>query len=225
MKGNRTGELLGFIDWVWIGEHWGLFASRLGEHLYLSLIPVVLGLLISLPLGLACVRWPRIYPPVLGATSVLYALPSLALFVLLLDFTGLSPATAIIPLTLYTLSVLVRNVVDGLRSVPEPVRQAASAMGFGATRRLLQVDLPIAVPLVVAGVRIATVASISLVSVASLVGFGGLGRLFTDGFQRSFPTPIVMGIVLTVALAVTADGLLVLAQRLLTPWARARRGS
>ncbi|KWX00419.1 ABC transporter permease [Carbonactinospora thermoautotrophica] len=211
------------MRWDWVGSHLDLFAKLLAQHVYLSVTPVLYGLLISLPLGLACVRWPRIYPPVLAATSVLYALPSIALFVFLLDYTGLAPATAIIPLTVYTLSVLIRNVVDGLRSVPEPVRQAATAMGFGAARRLVQVELPIATPIVIAGLRVATVSNISLVSIGSLIGLGGLGQLFTDGFQRSFPTPIIVGIVLTIALAVLADGLLVLLQRLLTPWTRARR--
>jgi osmoprotectant transport system permease protein len=211
-----------WIRWDWIASHGDLFAQLLGEHVYLAIAPVLWGLAISLPLGLACVRWPRIYPPVLATTSILYALPSIALFVLLLDFTGLSPATAIIPLTIYTLSILVRNVVDGLRSVSESVRQSAVAMGFTGLRRLLQVDLPIAAPVIMAGLRVATVSNISLVSVASLIGIGGLGQLFIDGFQRDFPTPIVVGMVLTIVLAVAADAILVGAQRLLTPWARTR---
>jgi osmoprotectant transport system permease protein len=208
------------MNWEWIADHIGLFGELLTEHLYLAVLPVVYGLSISIPLGIACVRWPRLYPPVLASTSILYALPSIALFVFLLDYTGLSAATAIIPLTVYTLSVLVRNVVDGLRSVPESVRQSAIAMGFSSLRRLVQIELPVAVPVVIAGVRIATVSNISLVSIASLIGLGGLGQLFTDGFQRGFATPIVVGIALTVALAVTADTLLVAAQRVLTPWAR-----
>jgi osmoprotectant transport system permease protein len=116
--------------------------------------------------------------------------------------------------------VLVRNVVDGLRSVPDHVRQAAVAMGFSPARRLVQVELPVAVPVVFAGLRVATVANISLVSIGSLIGISGLGQLFVDGIQRNFPTPIVVGIVLTVALAVLADFILVALQRLLTPWSR-----
>lgn len=211
--------------WDWITNNPDLLWELLSQHLYMSVMPVVYGLLISLPLGMACVRWPRVYPPVLATTSVMYALPSIALFVILIDYTGFSPQTVIIPLTTYTLSVLVRNVVDGLRAVPDPVRQAAVAMGYGTFRRLVRVELPIAVPVVIAGVRVATVANISLVSVGSLIGLGGLGQLFTDGFQRSFATPIVVGIVLTVVLAVTADALLVLTQRVLTPWTRAREAS
>jgi osmoprotectant transport system permease protein len=210
------------VKWDWIPDHFGYLGSKLAEHAVLAFVPVLLGLLIAVPLGVLCVQWPRLYPPVLATTSILYAIPSIALFVFLVSYTGLNKPTAIIPLTLYTLSVLIRNVVDGLRSVPDSVRQAATAMGFTGVRRLLRVDLPIAVPVVIAGLRVATVASISLVSVASLIGLGGLGELFTDGFQRSFLTPIVVGIVLTVALAVAADLILVGAQRVLTPWARGR---
>jgi osmoprotectant transport system permease protein len=211
-----------WLDWHWLASHGDLFADKAGDHLYLSVVPVICGLLISLPLGLACVRWPRIYPPVLGTTSVLYALPSLALFVLLIDFTGLEPVTVMIPLTIYTLSVLVPNVVDGVRSVPDPVRQAATAMGFAGARRLVQVELPIATPVIMAGLRVATVANISLVSVGAIIGIGGLGELFTEGFQKDFPTEIAAGVALTVALAVAADAVLVLLQRVLTPWSRAR---
>ena len=209
--------------WSWIGSHTDLLGQLLGQHIYLALVPVLLGLAISLPLGLCCVRWPRIYPVVLALTSTLYALPSLALFVVLIQYTGFSAWTVILPLTVYTLAVLVRNVVDGLRSVPDHVRQAAVAMGFSVARRLVQVELPVAVPVVFAGLRVATVANISLVSIGSLIGISGLGQLFIDGIQRDFPTPIVVGIVLTVALAVLADLVLVLLQRVLTPWSRTRR--
>jgi osmoprotectant transport system permease protein len=213
------------MDWEWVGSHGPLFVDRLREHIPMSVLPVLFGLLISVPLGIACVRWPRLYPPVLALTSVLYALPSIALFAILVNFTGLEPVTAIIPLTLYTLSVLLRNVVDGLRAVPESVRQSAVAMGFSPLRRLVQVELPIAAPVVIAGTRVATVSNISLVSVGGLIGLGGLGQLFTDGFQLHQTTRIIMGIVLTVALAVVADGILVILQRVLTPWARRPRAS
>jgi osmoprotectant transport system permease protein len=146
--------------------------------------------------------------------------PSLALFVFMLALTGLTTPTVVIPLAVYTLSVLVRNVVDGIRSVPDSVRDAAVGMGFGPLRRLVQVELPVAVPLIMAGTRVATVSNISMVSIGSLVGFGGLGQLFlTYGIQLNFfLTAIVTGVVLTVALAVAADTLLVGVQRLLTPW-------
>jgi osmoprotectant transport system permease protein len=212
------------VRWNWITGHVGDFADMTGQHLYLALLPVVLGLLISIPLGVASIRWSWLYAPVFAGANLLYAVPSLALFMLMLDLTGLNSAlTAIVPLTGYTLAVLVPNVVDGLRQVPDSVRQAATAVGFGPWRRLIQVELPIAVPVIMAGLRVATVSSISLVSVAVLVGQGGLGQLFTDGAQREFPTPIIAGIVLTILLAFAADLVLVFAQRLLTPWARTRR--
>jgi osmoprotectant transport system permease protein len=209
------------VRWNWISDHFGHLMSMSGHHLYLSLMPVLYGLIISIPLGVVSRRWRWLYPPVLTASNILYAIPALALFVLIIPYTGLfSDYTLIIPLTLYTLSVLVPNVVDGLRAVPDAVRQAATAMGFGPLRRLVQVELPIAVPIVIAGVRIATVSSISLVSVGQLIGNGALGQLFTDGAQRAFPTELFAGIVLTLVLALLADGILVTCQRLLTPWAR-----
>jgi osmoprotectant transport system permease protein len=213
------------MDWQWAADHVDDFAEATRSHLYLALMPVLYGLLISIPLGLLCVRIPKLYPPVLGGANVIYALPGLALIVLLIDTTGFSNATIIIPLTLYTLVILIPNIVDGLRSVPEPVRQAATAMGFGELRRQIQVEFPIAIPYVMAGLRVATVSSISLVSIGVLIGddFGGLGVFFIDGFQQDFMTPIIIGVALSVALALLADALLVLAQRLLTPWSRTRR--
>jgi osmoprotectant transport system permease protein len=212
------------MDWSWIPSHASFLLSLMGRNLYLALVPVVLGLILSLPLGVLSVLRGWVYPPVLTATSVIYAIPSLALFVFLIPFTGIvgptEDLTLIIPLTLYTLSTLVPNVVDGLRSVPEPVRQSATAMGFGTLRRLVEVELPIATPIIIAGLRVATVASISLVSVGQLIGNGALGLLFTDGEQRSFPTEIWAGIALIVILALVADAALVLLRWVLTPWLR-----
>ncbi|WP_443029597.1 ABC transporter permease [Spirillospora sp. NBC_01491] len=211
------------IRWDWIRRNLSDdILSALKEHLILSFTPILLGLVIALPLGIACARWRRLYGPVLAVTSVLYALPSIALFVVLVAFSGLTYTTVVVPLTLYTLSVLVPSVVDGLGSVPAHVRQSAVAMGFGELRRLVQVDLPIALPVVMAGLRVATVSNISLVSVGALIGIGGLGELFTDGLRRDFPTPLVVGIVLIIALALLSDLILLLIQRLLTPWERAR---
>ncbi|MFI0451677.1 ABC transporter permease [Actinomadura sp. 6N118] len=211
------------IRWDWIARNWDDdILESLKEHLVLSFTPILLGFLIALPLGIACARWRRFYPPVLAVTSVLYALPAIALFVVLVAFTGLTYTTVIIPLTLYTLSVLVPSVVDGLGSVPDHVRKSATAMGFGEMRRMVQVELPIAIPVVMAGLRVATVSNISLVSVGAMIGIGGLGELFTDGLRRDFPTPLVVGIVLIIALAFVADMVLLLIQRLLTPWERSR---
>ena len=183
-------------------------------------MPPLLGLAIALPLGIVCVRWGWLYPPVLSGTSIVYAIPSLALFVALIPYTGLSDTTVIIPLTLFSLCVLVPAVVDGLRSVPEPVRQAATAMGFGTLRRLVQVELPVAAPIVIAGLRVATVSSISLASVGQLIGVSSLGYLFTDGLQRDFPTEIVVGMAMVIILAFAADLVLQGVRRLLTRWQR-----
>jgi osmoprotectant transport system permease protein len=200
---------------------WPLFWQYTLDNLLLGVLPAVLGLAIALPLGLACVRWRWFYAPVLSVTSVLYALPSIALFVVLIDYTGLSDTTVIIPLTLFSLCILVPHVVDGIRSVPPPVRQAATAMGYPALRRLVAVELPLASPVIVAGLRIAVVSSISLASVGQLIGVGSLGYFFLDGFQRSFNEEVAWGIVGVIALALACDLLLVAARRLATPWSRA----
>ncbi|MEU6429266.1 ABC transporter permease [Microbispora sp. NPDC046973] len=216
------------VRWDWIARNWAnggptAISALLENHVVMAFLPVLLGLVVALPLGLACVRWRWLYQPTAALMNVTYSLPSLVLFSIFLSVTGLTRSTVVIPLTFFALAVLIPAVVDGLASVPDPVRQSAVAMGFRPARRLLRVELPVAVPVVLAGLRVATVSSISLVSVGALIGQGGLGNLFIDGWQRQFYTPIVVGIVLIVLLAVLADGLLVLAQRLLTPWSRARR--
>ncbi|MCX4237873.1 ABC transporter permease [Streptomyces sp. NPDC020707] len=210
------------VRWAWIGDHVGELAHYTGVHLRLGLLPVLFGLIISVPLGMLCHRYRWVYPPTLTAANVLYSIPSLALFMIFVRYTGLTERTVMIPLTLYTLSVLIPNVVDGLASVPDPVRQAATAMGFSSVRRVVQVELPIAVPVVVAGVRVAAVSSISLVAVGQLIGQGGLGYYITRGLQLDFPTPIITATVLIMLLALVTDALLVLTQRLLTPWARGK---
>ncbi|HXP58706.1 MAG TPA: ABC transporter permease subunit [Streptosporangiaceae bacterium] len=210
------------MSWAW--QNRDQILHLLGSHLYLALLPVVFGIVVAVPVGIMCVRWRWTWPPILSLTSIFYAMPSLALYLVLIDYTGLTDWTVIIPLTLFSLSVLIPNVVDGLRSVPQPVKQAAVAMGFGALRRTIQVELPLAVPVIIAGLRVATVSSISLVSVGQLIGIGGLGYLFTDGEQRDFTTEIWVGLVLIILLALIFDGALVLARRWLTPWeARAPR--
>jgi len=212
------------MSWAW--QNRDQILHLLGSHLYLALLPVVFGIVVAVPVGIMCVRWRWTWPPILSLTSIFYAMPSLALYLVLIDYTGLTDWTVIIPLTLFSLSVLIPNVVDGLRSVPQPVKQAAVAMGFGALRRTIQVELPLAVPVIIAGLRVATVSSISLVSVGQLIGIGGLGYFFTDGEQRDFSTEIYVGLVLIILLALLFDGLLVLARRWLTPWeaGRAPRG-
>lgn len=208
--------------WSWIPGHLGLLWQLTLENIYLGVVPALAGLVISVPLGIVCVRWGWLYPPVLSGASILYALPSLALFIALIPYTGLTDTTVIIPLTLFSLCVLIPNVVDGLRTVPEPVRQAATAMGFGTMRRLVRVELPIAIPIVIAGLRVAVVSSISLASVGQLIGVSSLGYLFVDGYSRDFPTEIITGLVLVILLALVCDLILVGIRRLLTPWLRAR---
>jgi osmoprotectant transport system permease protein len=211
------------MTWSWIAGNASLIRQLALENAYLGIMPALLGLAISVPLGIACVRWGWLYPPVLSATSAVYALPSLALFVVLIPYTGLSDTTVIIPLTLFSLCVLLPNVVDGLRGVPDPVRQAATAMGLRPLRRLVTVELPLAVPVIFGGLRVAAVSSISLASVGQLIGVSSLGYLFIDGLQRNFPTEIYVGIAGVILLALVCDALLVLARGLLTPWQRQRR--
>jgi osmoprotectant transport system permease protein len=206
--------------WSWIPGNLGLIGQLTRQNAYIGIVSAVTGLIIAVPLGIASSRWRWLYPPVLSAANVIYALPSLALFVALIDYTGLSDTTVIIPLTLFSLVVILPNVVDGLRSVPDDVRQAATAMGYGPLRRLAQVELPLAGPVIIAGARVATVSSISLVSVGQLIGVGGLGYLFTDGLDRDFPTEIYLGMTLIIVLALACDLLLVLTRRVLTPWQR-----
>jgi osmoprotectant transport system permease protein len=206
----------------WVTGNISMLAHLTGQNAYLALVPTLIGLAVSIPVGIVCARFGWLYPPVLGLTSILYALPALALFVVLIAYTGLTDTTVMIPLGIYSLAVLVPSVVDGLRTVPEPVRQAATAMGFGTWRRLVTVELPIAAPVIIGGLRVASVSSISLVSVGQLIGIGGLGYLFIDGEQRDFSTEIVTGIVLVVVLAFVVDAILVGVRRLLTPWQHTR---
>ncbi|RJK96355.1 ABC transporter permease [Vallicoccus soli] len=212
----------GLADYLRQNEDAVLAALR--EHLELALLPVVVGLLLAVPVGALAHRYRLLRPPLLGVTSVLYAVPSLALFVVLPGILGtriLDPVNIVVALSVYTFALLVRTVVDGLGSVPPAVTAAATAVGYRRGRRLLQVELPVALPVVLAGLRVATVSNVSLVSVGALLGVGGLGELFTSGFQLDYTPPIVVGIVLSVALALLLDTAIVLAQRALTPWVRA----
>ena len=212
-----------WVWWDWVGRHGDDIAAAARQHVELTVVAVGLGLAISLPLGIACFRWRRLYAPVLAVTGIVYTVPSLALFVMLIPWTGLSRTTAQIGLVGYTLLILVRNIVTGLEAVPADVREAARGMGFASGRQLLRVELPLAVPSIIAGVRIATVTTIGLVTVTALIGLGGLGKLILDGLTRDFRTVIVVGSVLSVVLAVAADLVLLGVQRAVTPWSRARR--
>jgi osmoprotectant transport system permease protein len=219
------GEDIGpkWLYWPWVSDHLSEIQSRLTQHIELTLLSVGFGLLIAFPLALLCVRYRRVYGPVLGVTGILYTIPSLALFALLLPVTGLSVATAVIPLTAYTLLILIRNMVTGLHGVPPDVRDAAEGMGYSPTGRLLRVELPLALPAIFVGIRIATVTTIGLVTVTALIGQGGLGQLLLDGLNRDFRTPVTVGAVLSLALAVVADLLLVTMLRATTRWQRKAR--
>ena len=210
-------------DWEWIRNHLGYFGSLTRTTLYIALVAVLLGLLVALALGVLAVRVPRAYEPILAVTTILYAVPSLAVFGFLVGVTGLTDNTVILPLGAYGLAILFRSVTDGLTSVAEEVRISATAMGYGPLRRLVSVELPAAVPVIVGGLRVATVASISLMTVGALIGIGGLGQLFTAGENTDFVTEIGAGIVIVALVALVLDGLLLLAGRLLTPWARTSR--
>ncbi|GAA0477852.1 glycine/betaine ABC transporter permease [Actinoplanes capillaceus] len=202
-------------DTVWLA---------LQEHVWLALLPVLFGFVIALPIGYLGVRFPILYHPLVNTCGVLYSIPSLALFVFLPVVLGtkvLSPVNVVVALTVYTVALLARTVADGLRSVDPVVVQAATAMGYRRVRRLTGVELPMALPVILAGLRVATVSNISLVSVGALIGIGGLGQLFTRGFQLFYIEPILVGIVLSVLLAGLADLIIVLVQRAVTPWTRA----
>lgn len=212
----------------WIVNNLGRIGGLLLEHIWLSVLAVTIGFAISMALALAVRSRPRLYGPIVGVTGTLYAIPSLALFALLTPITGLGTVlTAEIALVSYTLLILTRNIVEGLRSVPSEAIEAATGMGYTPAQRILRVELPLALPIIVAGLRIATVTTVGLVTVTALIGIGGLGYLIvTVGISRgSFGlTQTLTGIVLAVGLAVLADLALLALQRALTPWTR-RRGA
>lgn len=212
----------------WFLSNSGMVMERAGQHIVLALIPMVLGLLISLPLAQFARMNRTLRSVVLTASSLLYTVPSLALFIILPPLLGtriLDPLNVIVALTLYAVALLVRAALDAFDSVDEDLRQAAVAMGYKPWRRFFDIDLPLSLPVMFAGLRVVSVSNISLVSVAALLGVGNLGMLFTDGLQRNFVTEVVVGIVAILVLALVMDGVLVLLERLLTPWTRAVKAS
>jgi len=211
-----------FIRFDWIVDNLDQIGQRLGEHVLMVVASVLIGFAVSFGLALLARRYRWTYGPILAVTGTLYAIPSLALFVLLIPITGLTLATGIVALVLYTLLILVRNIVVALDAVPRDVVEAATGMGYGPVERFWRVELPVAIPVIVAGLRIATVTTVGLVAITTFIGLGGLGYLIINsGTRRFFPTSIYVGVALCVALAVTADLLLLWLQRRLTPWARA----
>ncbi len=211
------------FDVDWVVDHLDEVGERLVEHLTLTGIAVGVGLLISFPLAIWAYRRRKVYAPITGVTGILYTIPSIALFGFLVPYTGLSTLTAEIGLVSYTLLILIRNIVADLDGVPDDAREAALGMGYTRRQLLWRVELPLALPVIVAGIRIATVTTIGLVTVTALIGKGGFGYFIIQrGFRRFFPTAILLGTSLSVLLSIGMDLLLLGVQRALAPWTRRR---
>jgi osmoprotectant transport system permease protein len=208
------------IDWAWVGDHLDELVGRTIQHLGFAIAALVIGFVISFALSLWSVSQRRVYAPITAFAGILYTIPSLALFASLVPITGLSVLTAIIPLVLYTILIFVRNTVAGFDSVPGEITEAADGMGYTRRQRLRAVELPLAMPLIVAGVRVASVSTIGLVTITGALGdrFGGLGFFIFEGYRRSFPTEILFGAIPAMLLAITVDLTLVGVQGRLTPW-------
>ncbi|MDQ6720845.1 MAG: ABC transporter permease [Candidatus Dormibacteraeota bacterium] len=209
-----------WVNWTWLSTHVPLFMAALQEHVTLTAFAVLGGLALSLPLGVAAHRWGALRAPVFAVSEIFYTIPSIALFALLIPYTGLTVVTAEIGLVGYTVLILVRNVMVGLEGVPPDVVDAANGMGYRPLARLLRIELPLALPAIIAGIRIATVTTIGLVTITALIGLGGLGQLILRGFVENFHTPLVVATVLSIALALVADLTLAGVQRLAVPWSR-----
>jgi len=219
-----------YIDNDWIcGQYWKDYRPELvsatKEHLWITVVSVLAGLVIAMPLGLLARRYHSLESLIVGGTTIVYTIPSLALFSLFLPWTGLTATTVIIGLTLYSLTILVRNVLAGLRSVPDEVRESALGLGYGPARLLVKVELPLALPVIMAGLRVATVSTVALVTIGSIVSYGGLGNLLYLSLGNQFKAQIFAASVLCVLLAIALDLVLVAVQWAMTPWTHARRGT
>ena len=208
------------MDWRWVSAHIPTVLTYLGQHVEFTLISLAGGIAVAVPLGVAAHRWTSLRLPTLGVFGAFYTIPSLAFFALMIPYTGISDLTALIPLTLYNVLILVRNVMVGLDEVPADVLDAADSMGYRALAKLLQVELPLALPAMLAGLRVATVSTIGIITIASVIALGGLGELIYQGFIESFNTPLVLGMGLCITLALVADVLLAGLKRVIVPWSR-----
>ena len=213
-------------DWIcgdYYRDRWPELRDASVEHLWITAAAVVLGLALAVPLALLARRYPRLESLMLGATTMIYTVPSLAMFSLLVPFTFLTARTVVIGLALYSLTILVRQILAGLHAVPAEVREAAAGLGYGSLRMLVRVGLPLALPVVMAGLRVATVSTVALTTVGTIVGYGGLGDLLAQGVETDFKAQVLAASALCVALAVVLDLGLLGMQRALTPWTRVRR--
>ncbi len=211
---------------TWIFENWERFWEVTLVHLRLSVVPVLIGFVLSIPIGWFASRSATARAVLFPFANILFTIPSIALIVItpvLLGVKILDEINVIVPLVIYTVALMIRSVADALSAVPGHIVAAANAMGFRPLRRFLTVDFPLALPVTIAGLRVATVSNISMVSVGALVGLGGYGQLLTEGYQADHTEKVLAGLIGTVVLAVLADGLLLLLGRLLTPWARVGR--
>jgi osmoprotectant transport system permease protein len=192
------------------------------QHLEITGVAIALSIVIAFPLALVARRVPRLQGLILGTSTAIYTIPSLALFPILVPFTGITATTVVIGLALYALTILVRSMLAGLTGVPAEVRESATGLGYGATRLLFRIELPLALPVMMAGLRVATVSTVALTTVGTLVSYGGLGNLIQDGVQNDFKAELLAASVLCVVLAFALDALIVAAQWLVTPWTRRR---
>lgn len=214
------------IRWEWVRDEWDQIRDAIVEHLVLTGLAMALGLAVSAVLAAVALRYHVTMTPITAVTSLVYTLPSVALFALLAPvFGNLSRWTAVIPLAGYTLLILVTNIVAGFQAVPRSAREAADGMGMGPARRIRTVELPLAMPYVVTGIRIATVSTVGLVTVAAIVGQGGLGRLIFSGLRRAFWTPMTVGASLSIVLALVLDAAILVVGAWLMPWSRGRRAA
>ncbi len=208
---------------TWLADNWQVVLDLAGQSLYLAGIPLIIGFVVSIPLGWAASRWSRAYPAIITTTGLLYTIPSLALFVIMPIVLGtkiLDPVNVIVAMTIYTVALLVRTVADGLNAVPDDIAQAATAMGYKGVRRLFGVELPLAAPVIAAGLRVAAVSNVSIVSIATLIGVSQLGDLLVDGYNRVIWGELITGIVSCILLALALDAVIVLGTRMVTPWLR-----
>ncbi len=190
------------------------------QHIWITVVSVLVGLVIAFPLALLARRLPRLESLILGITTGIYTIPSLALFPLMVPFTGLTSTTVVLGLALYALTILVRSLLEGFRSVPDEVVESATGLGYSRKKLLFRIELPLALPVVMAGLRVATVSTVALTTVGSLVAYGGLGNLIKDGVSTNFRAELLTASVICVLLAVLLDVALVGAQRVMTPWTR-----